>query len=76
MPQQDNPLPMRYRMRPVTVGDLRQQAALSDADRAVIIVTDDKDLPPMKVTSVFPDTVDEHGNWRPVFKIKVERKPA
>lgn len=58
---------------PVTVGDLRQRTALSNANNPVIIISDDKDLPDLEVVEVYPDTVDGKGHWGSTFKIKVKR---
>jgi hypothetical protein len=71
-PKEMRQLPMNKRQ--VDVGDLRQQSALSDSDRPVIIVSDDKKLPPLEIVEVYPDTVDETGLDIPTFKIKVKRK--
>ncbi len=58
-----------------TVGNMRQQAAFSDSDRPLVIVTGDKDLPPLEVVRVYPDTTDQHGNFVKggTFKIEVKR---
>ncbi len=61
-----------------TVGSLRQQTALSDADRRVVLVTDDKELAPLisdlEIVEFYPDTTDERGNWNSTFKIQVRRR--
>ncbi len=59
------------------VGTLRQQSALSAADRPVIIITDDAKLEKLlggkrlKVVEFYPDTTDFDGAWRATFKVKV-----
>jgi hypothetical protein len=58
-----------------TVGKLRQQTALCDADRRVVLVTKDAELAKLltrvSVVGCYPDTTDEHGNWTGTFKIEV-----
>lgn len=59
-----------------TVGKLRQQTALSEADRRVVLVTKNEKLLPLvkqaRVVRCYPDTTDENGNWNGTFKIEVE----
>ncbi|MBW2672389.1 MAG: hypothetical protein JRD89_03085 [Deltaproteobacteria bacterium] len=59
-----------------TVGQLRGQTALSDAAREVVVVTMNRETGRMgpagfRVASCYPDTTDEHGEWRSVFKIEL-----
>ncbi len=59
------------------VGELRQQSALADADRPVIISSDDEELKTLlgtrklRVVEFYPDTTDGDGKWNSTFKIKV-----
>ncbi len=59
------------------VGELRQQSALADADRPVIIISDDEELKvllggrKLRVVEFYPDTTDGEGKWNSTFKIKV-----
>lgn len=59
------------------VGELRQQSALADADRPVIIISDDERLNELlgglklRVVEFYPDTTDGDGKWNSTFKIKV-----
>ena len=59
------------------VGELRQQSALADADRPVIIISDDEELKvllggrKLRVAEFYPDTTDGEGKWNSTFKIKV-----
>lgn len=59
------------------VGELRQQSALADADRPVIIISDDERLKEilgglkLRVVEFYPDTTDGDGKWCSTFKIKV-----
>lgn len=59
-----------------TVGQLRQQSALCDADRRVILVQRNRDgklvRTPYRVVRCYPDTTDEHGNFNSTFKLEVE----
>jgi hypothetical protein len=58
-----------------TVGEIRQQTALSDADRRVVLVTKNEELLSLvkkaRVVRCYPDTTDECGNWNATFKIEV-----
>lgn len=62
--------------REATVGDLRQQTALCNADRRVVLVQRLSDgsckATSYRVVSVYPDTTDEHGKWISSFKIEIE----
>ena len=62
-----------------TLGALRQQAALSDADKRIIIVSNNPAIQKLdlQMISTYPDTVDNDGKWIDggVFKIQVEPKP-
>lgn len=59
------------------VGEIRQQSAFADADRPVIIISDDEELKTLlgarnlRVVEFYPDTTDGDGKWRSTFKIKV-----
>lgn len=59
------------------VGELRQQSALADSDRPVIIISDDDELKgllgarKLRVVEFYPDTTDGDGKWNSTFKIKV-----
>ncbi len=57
------------------VGSLREQSALCDADRRLVIVSDDPEVKALclQVVKVYPDTTDEHGRYVSTFKIKVRR---
>lgn len=61
-----------------TVGAMRQQSALCNADREIVLVTDDETLSQLVASLVvektYPDTCDEFGNWRSTFKIKVRKR--
>ena len=73
-------------MKEFTVGKLRQQTALAPAYERIVLVVRDPEtgrLKPsdMRVVGCYPDTTDEHGNWRSTFKIEVsevssEEKPS
>lgn len=54
-------------------GVLRQQAAFIGCHARVVIKTDDNTLPGMEVVEVYPDTVNEKGQWESCFTIKVQR---
>lgn len=59
----------------LTVGELRQQTALSDTNISVEIVpifTNKVDIKSLKVVRCYPDTIDTKGNWNSSFKIEVE----
>ena len=58
-----------------TVGKLRQQCALSDADQPIVIVSDDPEIKALhlEVVEVFPDTTGPDGEWGSTFKVKVRR---
>lgn len=64
----------------INVGSLRQQTALSDSERPIIIVTDDEYLQDLlgsrklEIVEFYPDHTDANGKWNPTFKIKVELK--
>ena len=62
-----------------TVGTLRMQSAIADADRPVVAVTEDETLRVLLgnrrlvVVSVYPDTNDgaDAGLYRPTFKVEL-----
>ncbi len=59
-----------------TVGKLRQQSALCDANRRVVLVSSDPEVSKLlkflEVVDMFPDTTNEYGsNSEPTFKIHV-----
>jgi hypothetical protein len=61
------------------VGRLRQQSALCDSERRVVLVSSDpevlKILHTLQVEHFFPDTTNEHGSFdEPTFKIRIEKK--
>lgn len=63
-----------------TVGKLRQQSALCDANRRVVLVSTDPVisslLSTLEVVDIFPDTTNENHSFdEPTFKIEVGRKP-
>ena len=65
------------------VGELRQQSALAESDRPVIIISDDEALKELlagrrlEVVEFYPDTTDGDGKWGGTFKIKVAlQKPV
>ncbi len=64
-------------MTTLTVGKLREKLALLGSDERVVLVTDDPELPDIstfvQIVDCYPDTMDERGNWRSTFKIKVRR---
>lgn len=69
-------------MKDNAVGKMRQQSALCDADRRVVLVASSMDpdiakiLSQLEVVRFYPDTTDEnHSFSEPTFKIEVGRKP-
>lgn len=62
----------------VSVGKLRQQTALQDANTPVVIVVKDEVLKKLLgnhrlvTVSAYPDTTDASGNWNSSFKIEIE----
>lgn len=67
-------------MQDNSVGKLRQQSALCDANRRVVLVSSDpevrKILSQLEVVRFYSDTTDEnHSFSEPTFKIEVGRKP-
>ncbi len=69
-------------MQDNTVGKLRQQSALCDADRRVVLVASSMDpdiakiLSTLEVECFYPDTTNEKGSFdEPTFKIRVGKKP-
>jgi hypothetical protein len=67
-------------MQDNSVGKLRQQSALCDADRRVVLVSDDPQVSKLlqslglEVVRFYPDTTNEHGTFEPTFKIQVRAK--
>ena len=61
---------------PATVGAMRQQAALSDSDRQIVIVSQDPVIQKLglKVVRTYPDTTDQHGNFGNGGTFKIEVK--
>jgi len=62
-----------------TVGLIRQQSALCDADRRVVLVSSDPEvsriLAQLEITDIFPDTTNERGSFsEPTFKIRVGKR--
>jgi hypothetical protein len=62
-----------------TIGKLRQQSALCDSDRRVVLVSSDpevsKILAKLEVTDMFQDSTNEHGSFgEPTFKIRVGKR--
>lgn len=60
-----------------TVGELRQQTALCDAKRRVVLVrksptTGKLISTPYRVVCAYPDTTDEHGHFESAFKLEIE----
>jgi len=53
----------------LTVGKLREQTALCDADTPVIVLVDGKPTH-LVLRSAYPDTTDGDGNWNSTFKIE------
>jgi hypothetical protein len=62
-------------INPTGVGRLRERTALQYHDTRVAIVSDDPDIKllNLQVVEFYSDTVDEHGNSRSTFKIKVRK---
>ena len=64
-----------------TVGELRQNCALSSADDRVEIVTTDTDskvrtlVGRLVVRRIYPDTQSRDGSFRSVLKIEVDTAP-
>lgn len=66
-------------MKKLTVGMLREQTALCDADTEVVLVIRNLNsiLEPAvnsELIGFYPDTVDEKGDWKRTFKIVVAIK--
>lgn len=65
-------------MKQGTVGHMRQQSALVDADTPIILVTKNEALKVLiknvKVVRVYPDTTDAEGNWTGTFKVEVDEE--
>ncbi|HEV3059736.1 MAG TPA: hypothetical protein VGY48_15905 [Vicinamibacterales bacterium] len=63
-------------MKPGTVGQMRQQSALADADTPIVLVSKNNAvlqlIRGLKVVRVYPDTTDAEGNWSGTFKIEVD----
>lgn len=63
-------------MKPGTVGQLRQQSALVDADTPIVLVSKNHAVMQLirglKVVRVYPDTTDAEGNFSGTFKIEVD----
>jgi len=61
-----------------TVGGMRQQAAYSDSDRPIVIVSDDPDIKELdlEVVETYPDTTDQYDTFPNggTFKIKIRKK--
>lgn len=59
----------------LTVGAVRQQAALAPSNERVVLVSKDPEvtalLSRLELVQCYPDTTDEHGNWGGTFKIEV-----
>ena len=67
-------------MKKCTVGKLREQTALSPADIRVALVmrnpeTGEMEATGFRVVDCYPDTTNERGEWKAVFKIEVESLP-
>jgi hypothetical protein len=62
----------------INVGKLREQTALSPADRRVVLVSKDRELAgrlgQLEIVACYPDTTDEHGNWTGTFKLEVRKR--
>ena len=60
------------------VGGMRQQAAYSDSDRPIVIVSNDPSVEQMdlEVVRTFPDTTDQFGHFVKggTFKVEVRMK--
>lgn len=64
-------------MKPATVGQFRQQSALTDTDTPLVLVTKNEALRALlrglRIVSVYQDTTDAEGNWSGgTFKIEVD----
>jgi hypothetical protein len=76
-----NTKPKRSGLEDNGVGKLRQQSALCDAERRVVLVSDDPQVRKLiqslglEVVRFYPDTTDEFGSFAEgTFKIQIQAK--
>jgi len=65
-------------MKKGTIGHMRQQSALVDADTPIILVSKNRAvmalIKGLKVVATYPDTTDADGNWTGAFKIEIDEQ--
>ena len=64
----------------VTVGTLRQQTALADASRPLVLAAEDEEsralIGQFEIVNAYPDMTNERGEFVSTFKIVVRARPA